>query len=239
MKKKSTDTVVARWLLNAAKGKKRYVGILSLVCMISGTASMGYAVLLSGLVDSAIAGQTSAFFRYVILLLSLVALQFTLQCIIRFMEEYTRATLENAFKKRLFANILKKDYASVTATHSGEWLHRLTSDVSIVSANVTSILPGVAGTVSRLVASVVLLLTYAPDFTIIFCGGAVVLVFATWGLRKIIKTEKYLKLFCEKTDTARQYVNAWMPIVAASQSVKGNPEEREFLLNWANVCDWQ
>ena len=51
--------------------------------------------------------------------------------------------------------------------------------------------------------------------------------------------EKYLKLFCEKTDTARQYVNAWMPIVAASQSVKGNPEEREFLLNWANVCDWQ
>lgn len=187
MKKKSTDTVVARWLLNAAKGKKRYVGILSLVCMISGTASMGYAVLLSGLVDSAIAGQTSAFFRYVILLLSLVALQFTLQCIIRFMEEYTRATLENAFKKRLFANILKKDYASVTATHSGEWLHRLTSDVSIVSANVTSILPGVAGTVSRLVASVVLLLTYAPDFTIIFCGGAVVLVFATWGLRKIIK----------------------------------------------------
>ncbi len=51
--------------------------------------------------------------------------------------------------------------------------------------------------------------------------------------------EKYLKLFCEKTDTARQYVNAWMPIVAASQSVKGKPEEREFLLNWASVCDYQ
>ena len=51
--------------------------------------------------------------------------------------------------------------------------------------------------------------------------------------------EKYLKLFCQKTDTARQYVNAWMPIVAASQSVKGNPEEREFLLRWANVFDYQ
>ncbi len=51
--------------------------------------------------------------------------------------------------------------------------------------------------------------------------------------------EAYLKLFCEKTDTARQYVNAWMPIVAASQSVKGKPEEREFLLRWASVCDYQ
>ena len=51
--------------------------------------------------------------------------------------------------------------------------------------------------------------------------------------------EKYMKLFCEKTDTARQYVNQWLPIVAASQSVKGRPEEREFLLSWVNVFDYQ
>ena len=30
-----------------------------------------------------------------------------------------------------------------------------------------------------------------------------------------------------------------MPIVAASQSVKGNEEEREFLVGWVNVVDWQ
>ena len=51
--------------------------------------------------------------------------------------------------------------------------------------------------------------------------------------------EKYIKLYCKKTDTARQYVNNWLPIVAASQSVKGNPEERELLLSWANVFDYQ
>ena len=31
----------------------------------------------------------------------------------------------------------------------------------------------------------------------------------------------------------------WLPIVAASQSVKGKEEEREFLLSWVNVCDYQ
>ena len=36
-----------------------------------------------------------------------------------------------------------------------------------------------------------------------------------------------------------QYVQKWMPIVAASQSVKGNAHEREFLLSWVNVVDWQ
>ena len=51
--------------------------------------------------------------------------------------------------------------------------------------------------------------------------------------------EKYLNLFCKKSDTAKQYVQKWMPIVAASQSVKGNEEEREFLMSWVNVVDWQ
>lgn len=51
--------------------------------------------------------------------------------------------------------------------------------------------------------------------------------------------KEYLKLFCEKSDTAMQYVQKWMPIVAASQSTKGNAEERAFLLSWVNVVDYQ
>lgn len=50
---------------------------------------------------------------------------------------------------------------------------------------------------------------------------------------------KYLDLFCEKSDTAKQYVQKWMPIVAASQSVKGNEKERELLLRWADVVDYE
>lgn len=51
--------------------------------------------------------------------------------------------------------------------------------------------------------------------------------------------EKYLKLFCKKSDTAKQYIQKWMPIVAASQSVKGNAHEREFLLSWVDVVDYE
>jgi tRNA A-37 threonylcarbamoyl transferase component Bud32 len=51
--------------------------------------------------------------------------------------------------------------------------------------------------------------------------------------------KKYLDLFCKKSDTARQYVQKWLPIVAASQSVKGKPEERELLLSWASVVEYE
>lgn len=51
--------------------------------------------------------------------------------------------------------------------------------------------------------------------------------------------EQYLDLYCQKSSTAKQYVQQWLPIVAASQSVKGKPEEREFLLKWASVVEYQ
>lgn len=51
--------------------------------------------------------------------------------------------------------------------------------------------------------------------------------------------KKYLELFCKKSDTAIQYVQKWMPIVAASQSVKGNKEEIDFLLSWVDVVEYE
>ena len=64
--------------------------------------------------------------------------------------------------------------------------------------------------------------------------------FLTFNLRGETETaDKYLDLFCEKSDTDKRYVQKWMPIVAASQSVKGNLEERDFLLRWANVADYE
>lgn len=51
--------------------------------------------------------------------------------------------------------------------------------------------------------------------------------------------EKYLDLFCQKSDTAKQYVQKWLPIVAASQSVKRNPEEKELLTRWLDVVDYE
>ena len=49
----------------------------------------------------------------------------------------------------------------------------------------------------------------------------------------------YLKLFCKKSDTARQYVQQWLPIVAAAQLTKDNELEKDFLMKWIDVIDYQ
>lgn len=51
--------------------------------------------------------------------------------------------------------------------------------------------------------------------------------------------DKYLNLFCKKSDTAKQYIMQWLPIVAASQSVKGKKEELDFLAKWVDVVEYE
>lgn len=60
-----------------------------------------------------------------------------------------------------------------------------------------------------------------------------------WLAGDIEGAEKYLNLFCQKSGTDKRYVQKWMPIVAASQSVKGHKKEREFLMSWIDVAEFQ
>ena len=55
----------------------------------------------------------------------------------------------------------------------------------------------------------------------------------------IAGAEKYLELFCTKSQTEKKYVQSWMPVVAASQSVKKKDKEKEILLSWVNVVDYE
>lgn len=51
--------------------------------------------------------------------------------------------------------------------------------------------------------------------------------------------DKYLRLYCKKSDTAIQYVQRWIPIVAASRLVKAPEAEKEFLHRWIDVVDYE
>lgn len=51
--------------------------------------------------------------------------------------------------------------------------------------------------------------------------------------------EKYVDLYCAKTQTSKTEVQRWIPIVAAVQKAKGKEEEQEFLNSWINIVDYE
>ena len=65
------------------------------------------------------------------------------------------------------------------------------------------------------------------------------MTYLLFALKDQEKADLYLKLFCQKSDTARQYVQQWLPIVAAAQLTKQNEMEKEFLMKWIDVVDYQ
>lgn len=60
------------------------------------------------------------------------------------------------------------------------------------------------------------------------------------SLKSTEMAEKYISVFCEKSGTAKRYVQEWLPIMAASQLASGtnSKEERELLLTWLDVVDY-
>ncbi|MCL2181186.1 MAG: aminoglycoside phosphotransferase family protein [Treponema sp.] len=60
-----------------------------------------------------------------------------------------------------------------------------------------------------------------------------------WLSGNINMADKYLNLFCKKSDTPKQSVQKWLSIVAASRLPNARHEEKEFLMSWANVVEYQ
>lgn len=174
--------------INEVAGKSRlYIIFLLLVQMVLGISSVFYALLLRGLIDGAVAHDSKKMLTFCVLFAALVAGQIALRAVLRFLEEYAKATYENAFKSRLFAGLLTHNYGAVTATHSGEWMNRLTSDTVVVSEGLATIVPGVAGMITKMAGALVVILIMEPRFAYILVPGGILLVLLTYIFRKQLK----------------------------------------------------
>ncbi|MBQ6480329.1 MAG: ABC transporter ATP-binding protein [Anaerolineaceae bacterium] len=175
------------WIWNVSGKKKAYILVLTLLQAVSGGTGVLYALLLRNLVDSAVGKNTDAFRQNIILIISLVIVQLAISAIIRRIHELARSDIENAFKQRLLNNILRKNYSSVSAVHTAEWVNRLTNDTTVVANGAAEILPGLIGTVVRLISALIMIIALDRWFAYILIPGGLLVVCMTYAFRKVLK----------------------------------------------------
>ena len=176
-----------QWLYAVPKRKKLYILALMLIQVLNGASGVLYALLLRNIVDSAAAHDRSGFWRNAVLTVLLVLAQIGMRTAIRWLTELSKSTFENLFKSRLMQNILRKDFASVSAVHSGEWLNRLTNDTVVVADSYVDILPGLAGMVVKLISAVVMMIVLDWRFACILLPCGALMFLFTYAFRKKLK----------------------------------------------------
>ena len=176
-----------KWLWNVSGKKKWNILWLMIIQALHGGSGVLYALLLRNIVDNAVDGDRSGFWFNALMTVLLVLAQIAMRAVIRWLEELSRASLENNFKQRLLGNLLSKDFGTVSAVHSGEWLNRLTNDTVIVAQSSVEILPGIAGMTVKMISAVVMMIFLDYRFALILLPVGGILIFATYGFRKALK----------------------------------------------------
>ena len=176
-----------RWLSGVMGKHKINVLLLSLIQALLGGSGVIYALLLRDGIDSAAEKDRSGFILALVSVIVLVAVQITLRAVVRWLEEHSRSAMENILKSRLFETLLKKDYASVTDIHSGEWMNRLTSDTKVAADGMVDILPGVVGMAVKMAGAFVMLMIIEKRFLFIILPGGAALLLLTYLFRKVLK----------------------------------------------------
>lgn len=183
MKKSSS----IKWLCKVIEKQKISIIFLTVIQMLLGISSVIFAFILRSVIDDVASQNRSEFFLSFAFLVTLVLMQIILRAVVRWLEEKSRSYIENALKSRMFSGLLTKDYASVTAVHSGEWLNRLTSDTVICANGVVEILPGVVGMLVKMFGALLMILALEPKFAFILFPGGIVMIFLTYSFRKVLK----------------------------------------------------
>lgn len=214
-----------RYISEVAGRSKLYIVFLLLVQIALGISSIFYALLLRGIIDAAVDHDKDGLLRKILFFVFLVEGQITLRAVERFLEEFSKATYENAFKKRLFGELLCRDFGEVTAVHSGEWMNRLTSDSVVVAEGLATIVPSAAGMITRMAGALIVILVMEPKFVYILVPGGVLLISLTYVFRK--KLKKLHKGMQEKDGMVRIFLQEYL---GSLMIVKAFDREEDSLL---------
>ncbi len=177
---------------------------LSLIHMLLSAVAIVYALMLRNIVDNALAKDLSAFWQSVTLFALLMLTRLGLTLIMRHLSEYTLSRVANGCRQRLFGEILRRDYAGVTARHSGDWMSRLTSDVSNVASGMSNMIPELLGVAVKLVGAIGVIVVMEPRFLWLLIPAGLLLTLLTYRYR--LKMKQLHKSVQEKESSMRSFL---------------------------------
>ncbi len=209
-----TDSKAVKWIFHNARSQWFSIIILTVVNILLACGSLAISYMLRFVINSATGEygtSTDARLDGIMFWGIFFALIIILQVVFRIVSNHfvfrITARLTIDMKSRLYETLLKKSYSQVTKYHTGEMLNRLNNDVNTISSAITSLIPGLAFVVTKLIGIFFVLFSIDPWFTVAFlCVGIFVFVVSSFFKRymkeyhkQIMETDGKIRSFMQET----------------------------------------
>ncbi len=182
---KQASTIL--WLMRRIR--KRIPALVLMTAVHMGQAVFGvwFALGTRQVIDCAVAGQAGPFYEACLKQGAVILGILVCLTLFRHLKEKLNAELDRDWKQQLLHGLLHGDYMQVSGYHSAELLNRMSNDVKTVDEGILTILPNVAGMLTRLIAAVAVLAALDPLFTLLIAvlGGLMIVI--TGLLRRRLK----------------------------------------------------
>ena len=185
------------------KGCKTKIALLSISQILLGVLTVAFSFMLRFIIGAIEKGSKDELILYTIILGSIALFLILLQIFYRIYYEVSYVDIENKLKKNLFKTILNKNYQEIKKIHDEEWIHRLTSDTSVIANSILSILPSLCRMVVQLVLALAAIIYLYPIFGLSLIPFILVIILITYFMRKRLK--KYHHLVQEKDGKAKVF----------------------------------
>ena len=162
-----------KWI-GQALGERRW--LIALICVIQSAmaiSGIAFALLMRRAIDCAVSGEMTAFYQSAVGIALLIFSQIGLRALNRFVEDDTKAVIDNRLRQQMFHGILKSEYGDVKEYHTGELMNRITSDVSVITDGAVTLLPSITSMVVRIVGILLVMRSIEPWFVVVFLVGGI------------------------------------------------------------------
>lgn len=187
-----------KWVIKNSKGYKIKIFAISFINVILALVTTLLALVSKYAIDSAqrAAEATNQAARdhyihmivvYGAVILAIITGRLILRVYNQSLAIRVQAGLEMSMRSRLFEGILSKRFEKINTYHSGELMNRMTSDISIISNGMTSIVPDILYYSTQFFGAFVVLIVFDWKFTLVFLVGGLVISGVTLLFRKKLK----------------------------------------------------
>ena len=211
----------------------KYLGRLILLSLTSAGMVVSFialALISSRILDEVTGSGKNQLLFYCILLTSVVVLLGILNILGSYIRISISGKLDMDMKETIFHALFHKKYQEVWQYHSGELINRFTSDVDVVVAGITGIIPQVVSIVTRLIFGMAVLLWIDSFFALLILGiGIVVCCFGRLYSRKFQYMHKDVQ---EKSGKVRSFIQECIENIVVIKSFSNENLIQEKLKNY-------